>query len=156
MPFGIALCPVSGHGLVPKVKGMDAFFIDQRPPLYRRLRANLQEAAPEDGRRHSKLASTLLEQWAWGEIAAPLLQQLASAAVADGALHPQLTSLSKLGHNGQFPGNCHKDQERCVALHIAGDKVDTELPRMPLHRVWSFMFDQRAMRRDKRRQRRMR
>ena len=95
MPFFVALCPVSGHGLVPKVKGMDAFFIDQRPPLYRRLRANLQEAAPEDGRRHSRLAFTLLEQWAWGEIAAMWLQQLASAAVADGALHPGFVSLSK-------------------------------------------------------------
>ena len=157
MPFGIALCPVSGHGLVPKVKGMDAFFIDQRPPLYRRLRANLQEAAPEDGRRHSKLASTLLEQWAWGEIAAPLLQQLASAAVADGAFHPELISLSKLGHNGQCPGNCHRDLQRylsgkdtmsvplnmAITLDMSGDKVDTELPLMPLHRVWSCMFEQR-------------
>ena len=35
---------------------------------------------------HSKLASTLLEQRVWGDIAALLLQQLASAAVSDGAL----------------------------------------------------------------------
>ena len=94
---------------------MDEFFIDQRPPLYRRLRTNLQEPAPKDDRKHSKLASTLLEQWAWGEIAAPLLQQLASAAVADGALHPQLISLSKLGHNGQCPGNCHRDLLRYLS-----------------------------------------
>ena len=98
---------------------------------------NLQEAAPKDDRKHSKLASTLLEQWAWGEIAAPLLQQLASAAVADGALHLELASLSKLGHNCQCPGNCHRDLERYLTLHISGDKVDTELPSMPLHRVWS-------------------
>ena len=136
---------------------MDELFIDQRPPLYRRLRTNLQQPAPKDDRKHSKLASTLLEQWAWGEIAAPLLQQLASAAVADGALHPQLISLSKLGHNGQCPGNCHRDLQRylsgsdtmsvpvnmAITLDISGDKVDTELPLMPLHRVWSCMFHQR-------------
>ena len=28
-------------------------------------------AAPEDDRRHSALASTVREQWAWGQIAAP-------------------------------------------------------------------------------------
>ena len=127
------------------------------PPLYRRLRANLQEAAPEDGRRHSKLASTLLEQRVWGDSAALLLQQLASAAVADGALHLELVTLSKLAHNGQCPGNCHRDLQRylsgkdtmsvpanmALALDMSGDKVHTELPLMTLHRVWSCMFEQR-------------
>ena len=28
-------------------------------------------AAPEDGRRHSELASTFRDQWAWGGVAAP-------------------------------------------------------------------------------------
>ena len=87
----------------------------------------------------------------------PLLQQLASAAVADGAFHPELISLSKLGHNGQCPGNCHRDLQRylsgkdtmsvpvnmAITLDMSGDKVDTELPLMPLHRVWSCMFEQR-------------
>ena len=106
---------------------------------------------------HSKLASRLLQQWAWGEMTAPLLQQLASAAVAHGALHLELASLSKLGHNGQCPGNCHRDLQRylsgnhttsvpvnmAITLGISGDRVDTELPLMPLHRVWSCMFEQR-------------
>ena len=30
-----------------------------------------------------------------------------------------------------------------MALDISGDKVDTELPRMPLRRVWACMFGQR-------------
>ena len=41
-----------------------------------------------------------------------------------------------------------------ITLDMSGDKVDTELPLMPLHRVWSCMFEQRAMRREKGRQRR--
>ena len=44
---------------------------------------------------HSKLASTLLGQRVWGDIAARLLQQLASAAVSDGALHLEFVTLSK-------------------------------------------------------------
>ena len=44
---------------------------------------------------HSKLASTLLEQRVWGDIDALLLQQLASAAVSDGALHLEFVTLSK-------------------------------------------------------------
>ena len=92
-----------------------------------------------------------------GADCSPLLQQLASAAVVDGALHPQLTSLSKLGHNGQCLGNCHRDLQRyisgndtmsvfvnmAITLHISGDKVDTELPLMPLHKVWPCMLEQR-------------
>ena len=30
-----------------------------------------------------------------------------------------------------------------ITLDMSGDKVDTELPLMPLHRVWSCMFKQR-------------
>ena len=33
--------------------------------------------------------------------------------------------------------------KRYLTLHISGDKVDTELPLMPLHRVWPCMFEQR-------------
>ena len=84
---------------------------------------------------HSKLASTLLEQRVWGDIAALLLQQLASAAMADSALHPELLSLSKVAHTGRCPGNCHKDLQRYLTLDTSGDKVDTELSLMPLHRV---------------------
>ena len=36
-------------------------------------------------------------------------------------------------------------------LDISGDKVNAELPLMPLQRVWPCMFEQRPMRREKRR-----
>ena len=36
-------------------------------------------------------------------------------------------------------------------MDISADKVNTELPLMPLQRVWPCMFEQRLMRREKRR-----
>ena len=36
------------------------------------------------------------------------VQQLASATVSDGALHPELLSL-RLKHNGHCPDTCHRD-----------------------------------------------
>jgi hypothetical protein len=44
-------------------------------------------AAPEDGRRHSELASTFREQWAWGWDCGP-------AAAADGALRSESDNMS--------------------------------------------------------------
>ena len=44
-------------------------------------------AAPEDDRRHSELASTFREQWAWGGIAAPqqrLVVRSSALAIATG------------------------------------------------------------------------
>ena len=36
-------------------------------------------------------------------------------------------------------------------MENSGDKVNTELPLMPLHRVWPCVFQQRATRTEKRR-----
>ena len=70
--------------------------------------------------RTSKLASVLLDKWAWGVISAPLLQEIAAAAVADGLDHPDLLVMKRLGTDGAHPGNCHKEMlNKLVATPIS-------------------------------------
>ena len=74
--------------------------------------AQLQERAEEPPpamASKSKLATQLLESWAWGTISAPRVQAVAEAAVEDGLLHPGVQKLSKIGGQGRFPGNMHRD-----------------------------------------------
>lgn len=63
---------------------------------------------------HSALAQFLLEKWCWGEFSAPVVQQCAAAAVADGAKGPELLMLSKLGTKGLYQQNCHAELLRKV------------------------------------------
>lgn len=68
----------------------------------------------------SSLARVLLTKWAWGDISTPMLQQIAQAAVQDGASHVELVKLAKLGHSGQYPGNMHAELARKLAKsHVA-------------------------------------
>ena len=48
----------------------------------------------------SKLARSLLSQWAWGDISAVSLQRNANNASADGANRPLLRRLARLGGRG--------------------------------------------------------
>ena len=52
--------------------------------------------------------------WALFNQARVQVQQLASAAVPHGALHPELLSLS-LKHTGHCPGNCRRDLQRYLS-----------------------------------------
>ena len=63
----------------------------------------------EQERAPSKLASLLVEEWAWGAMSAPKVQALAQAAFEDGLTHPQMERLAKMGRRGLHPGNCHRD-----------------------------------------------
>eukprot|EP00969_Alexandrium_andersonii_P031097 1357461-Alexandrium_andersonii.AAC.1 len=59
--------------------------------------------------RQSKLARKLLDRWSWGLLSAPMVQELASCAVEDGAQGEDLLVLSKLGSQGRYPNKCHKE-----------------------------------------------
>ena len=57
----------------------------------------------------SRLAQLLMDKWAWGTMSAPMLQSIAQAAVQDGLQHPDVEKLAKIGGQGRFPGNMHRD-----------------------------------------------
>lgn len=59
--------------------------------------------------RESNLCTALLSLWAHGHLSAVQIRKLAEAATLDGANHPELADLAKVGHYGQVPGNCHRD-----------------------------------------------
>ena len=102
-------------------------------------RAKAQSSAD---RPPSKLASQLLERWAWGELSAPGVQALAQAALEDGLQHPEVEQLSKIGAKGKHFGNMHrdllsitgKDNDMASATSkipirlIVKDRVSTEVP----------------------------
>ena len=79
---------------------------DQHPPL--------QQERPEQ----SALASRLLNLWSAGHISATALQQLAHAALLDGADHPEVAQLAATGTWGQQPGNVGRDLSRLYLEHI--------------------------------------
>ena len=56
-----------------------------------------------------QLATLLLHKRAWGHLPAVAVQELAAAAVADGAQCPHLSKLAKIGSSGRCPGNCERD-----------------------------------------------
>ena len=56
----------------------------------------------------SQLADFLIQQWCWGDISTPMLQKIAMFAVADGAKHPDLEVMAKLGTEGRHPNNMYK------------------------------------------------
>jgi hypothetical protein len=65
----------------------------------------------------SALGCYLLEQWAWGHMAAVQVQVIAALAVQDGANLPMLRKLAKLGKAGKMQGNVHRDLVRGMDLH---------------------------------------
>ena len=78
-----------------------------------RLRAGDAHVGGE-GVGRSELCNVLLEQWAWGGLAAQNVQIIAQAAVVDGAQHPHVHLLALLGSNGVHPGHCRRDLlQRC-------------------------------------------
>ena len=82
-----------------------------------RLAQKEEEEQGQQGQpAQSQLASELLSLWAWGHMSAPVVQQLAHAAFADGLQHPQIENLAKIGSRGKYPGNMQRD----MAL-ITGD-----------------------------------
>ena len=83
----------------------------------------------------SKLASLLIEQWAWGAMSAPKVQAIAQAAWDDGLHHPDVEKLGKIGGAGSHPGNSHRD-----LLFLAGQhsltKAVTTVPLQVKFKKW--------------------
>jgi hypothetical protein len=84
----------------------------------RRVAARLAAAA--EPQRCGALASLLLKKRAWGEIPSTTVQQIAAAAVADGAQCLRLQAIARIGSGGDHPANCERDlaasREKCVTL----------------------------------------
>ena len=76
-----------------------------------RQRAQLAASGAADPSQpvESTLAKHLLNLWAWGEMSAPKVQQIAAAAKADGLSHPQVDMLASLGTGGKHARNCHPE-----------------------------------------------
>ena len=78
--------------------------------------AQLQRDQADEQPVQSNLASQLISLWAWGQMSAPLVQALASAALKDGLQHPHIQKLAKMGGRGKYPANMQRD-----LLIICGD-----------------------------------
>ena len=56
-----------------------------------------------------RLASLLLNKWSWGMMSAAFVQEIAHAALHDGASGDDLRGLAGLGCAGLYPNNCHRE-----------------------------------------------
>ena len=63
----------------------------------------------------SNLAKLLLDNWAWGTTSAPLIQAIVLATCEDGFENEEAQTLSKVGGQGKYPGNMHRD-----LVHVCG------------------------------------
>lgn len=63
------------------------------------------------------LARLLLEKRAWGLLPSTVVQQLAEAAVADGAVCPFLRKLATIGNSGLASQNCDRDLDHCTLMY---------------------------------------
>ena len=82
----------------------------------KRKRANVQNVegllgysqvfsmGPDNKRRRSALARSLLTRYFWGEISAISVQTIAAAAIEDGMEHEEVMTLSVLGTDGAYTG----------------------------------------------------
>lgn len=60
----------------------------------------------------SEQATDLLVDWAWGKIAAVQVQKRLHGSLKDGATHPEVAELAKLGAWGAAPQHLHRDLMR--------------------------------------------
>ena len=77
----------------------------------------------------SALADKLLNLWAHGSLSASAVQDLAHAAILDGAEHEELIALGKSGNWGTHKGSCHRDIMTyfCPQLTLC-DSWDIQVP----------------------------
>ena len=69
----------------------------------------MEEAERATKASPSNLAKMLVDNWAWGTMSAPLVQAIALAACQDGLENEEVKKLSKVGGQGKYPGNMHRD-----------------------------------------------
>ena len=60
----------------------------------------------------SEQATDLLVDWAWGKIPAVQVQKRLHGSLKDGATHPEVAALAKLGAWGRHPQHVHRDLVR--------------------------------------------
>ena len=82
------------------------------------------------GSASNALATVLLEQWAWGDIASPQVQRMAQATITYGIRHPDLLKLARLGSNDGCSGNFRRDLQRFVKL--SNNMANTVAIALPL------------------------
>ncbi len=80
-----------------------------QPPGGFRQKAKWGRPSSTSPTQESALAKVLITNWSWGDISAPMLQDIAWAAEKDGNAHPDVRELAKLGTYGKFPGNCNAE-----------------------------------------------
>lgn len=84
------------------------------PPGGCRQQARWAAAEGLQATAQSALGNLLVEKWAWGDLSGPMVQAIASAAVADGATHKDLDKLAQLGSHGAHQSNIHRDMLRAL------------------------------------------
>ena len=118
----------------------------------------LPTAMPDNGSK-GQLAMALLNMWAWGDLSATKLQQLAACSKADGFQCTALLKLATLGSAGKHPQNCQRDllqwlgsymQPAMPEVYIAPVPLvlskhrpgvhRLDLPFLPLHRTFSHIY----------------
>jgi hypothetical protein len=83
--------------------------------------ATMEDEHASGSKGTSWLAAILLNMWAWGVLPAYRLQELAHAAIKDGANHPHLDKLAAIGDHGNYPNKCH---QQLMALLVANPMID--------------------------------
>ena len=132
---------------------IDGFSFAARDPLFNG-KAIVDDVLARSAR--SALATVLMEQWAWGEIAGPQVQHMAQAAITYGSQHLDLLRLASLGSNGVCLCNCHSGLQRLLTLSdnmanivamalpletTQGEVETVNVPTMPLHRLLACCYE---------------
>ncbi len=109
-----AFAQIPTSGIMAKIPSLEGAAVPPHKRVtglkgYRQHMQVVAAAALEGDQGPSQLGKYLLSAWAWGEISAPCLQQIAACAAADGATKADVIKLGSLGCGGAFPGNVHRD-----------------------------------------------
>ena len=104
--------------------GKRALAVEPRGGQRQKARWAAEEAAPAAALAKSKLATYLIDRWAWGELSTPVVQQIAAAAAADGASHPDVIFLASLGSSGRYPRNCYRELTHKLVPTPLVDSID--------------------------------
>ena len=81
----------------------------------------------------SHLVAVILAKMAWGEMSAPVAQQVAAAAVKDGLENPQVKKMAAAGNSGMYPWNCARVIEAMwpnMILRAGLQMVDILMPKV--------------------------
>lgn len=80
---------------------------------------SIEAASSSTSSEHSPLWQLLMKKYAWGNMSASDVQQLAQAAVESGAARHDLQQLASIGSHGNVPGNAQRDLSRLLGSEVA-------------------------------------